>query len=147
MQFFRTTQLFDFAPNVAVSFLKISSLRRLIDSPLNLGRITATSDIYLTHLLHHSHWDWASKRFQLVLTALHYCIYLSEKCAGAKCRQNKLQNIEAIIAWKTVASGSQVNGHWPKQCSTHPQEDICWRLLLITILVQSTKYCKIMNIG
>ena len=33
------------------------------------------------------------------------------------------------------------------QCSTHPQEDICWRFLLITILVQSTKYCKIMDIG
>ena len=147
MQFFRTTQLFDFARNITVSFLKISSLRRLIDSPLNLGRITATSDIFFTHLLHQSHWAWASKRFQLVLTVLHYCIYLSEKSAGAKCRQNKLQNVEADIAWKTAASDSQVNGHWPKQCSTHPQEDICWRFLLRTILVRSTKYFKIMNIG
>ena len=147
MRLFRTTQLLDFARNIAVSFLKISSLRRLVDSPLNFGRIRATSDIFLTHLLHQARWAWASKRFPLVLTALHSCIYLIEKSAGAKCRQNKLQNVEAIIAWKTAASDSQVNGQWSKQCSTHPQEDICWRFLLITILVQSTKYCKIMNIG
>ena len=129
MRFFRTTQLLDFARNITVSFLKISSLRRLIDSPLNLGRITATSDIFLTHLLHQSRWAWASKGSNRKIC---WC-EMPAKQIAKRWSDHRVKDCSFRFPgqWTLVEA---------MQCSTHPQEYICWRFLLMTFWykVQST---------